>query len=145
MLSNAGVLNRACVMAQITCSCGCLTTGNTFLSGSKNNATPVCWLWFYMSKNNDCITFDSKKITSRPVSNGYWIGPGDGYDGALNGNYQDTEAALIIANKLGEQGYKYHTDFTFVTLGLDGVVLYFYNKQAETYAVMQWDLLTRQW
>ena len=92
---------------------------------------------------DNSITFDSKKITDRPISNGYWLGPGDGYEGALNGNYQDTEAAMIISNRLGEAGYKYTTDFTFVTLGLDGVVLHFYNKEAETFAVLQWDLLTR--
>ena len=79
------------------------------------------------------------------MSNAYWLGPGDGYEGALNGNYQDTEAALIISNRLGEAGYKYHTDFTFITLGLDSVVFHFYNKEAETFAVLQWDLLTRPW
>jgi hypothetical protein len=98
-----------------------------------------------MQKADDNITFDSRKITSRPVNNGYWIGPGDGYEGALNGNYQDTEAALIISNRLGEAGYKYNTDFLFVTLGLDGVVLHFYNPEAKTFALLQWDLLTRQW
>jgi hypothetical protein len=98
-----------------------------------------------MQKTDENITFDSKKITNRPVNNGYWIGPGDGYEGALNANYQDVEAALIIANRLGQQGYQYHTDYTFVTCGLDGVTLYFYNKEAATFAILQWDILTRQW
>jgi hypothetical protein len=92
---------------------------------------------------NDTITFLSKKLTSRSSNSGpqLWYGPGDPYNDvpdvkALNANYQDVEAALIICNNLGRAGYKYYDDFYFVTCGSDSVTIQFVNPEAMTYAAM---------
>ena len=77
------------------------------------------------------IKFKTKYITNRST-----------YDrsameaGALNANYQDTEAAIHISNRLGEAGYEYHKDFYFITCYAGTVVLEFYNKECASTAAM---------
>jgi hypothetical protein len=91
-----------------------------------------------MSKKPLILEFPSKALTKRPVSNSYAIGPGDYVEGgALNANYQDVEAACIICNAMGEAGYRYNVDFTFLTCGLDKVHIQFHNSEAAAFAAMR--------
>jgi len=91
-----------------------------------------------MSKKPLILEFPSKALTKRPISNGYMIDPGDWIEGgALNANYQDVEAACIICNAMGEAGYRYGEDFTFLTCGLDKVSIQFSNNEAATFAAMR--------
>ena len=91
-----------------------------------------------MSKKPLILEFPSKSLTKRPISNGYMIDPGDYIEGgALNANYQDVEAACIICNAMGEAGYKYGEDFTFLTCGLDKVHIQFNNNEAAAFAAMK--------
>jgi hypothetical protein len=75
------------------------------------------------------IYFNSSLITDRSQYN-----PNVPEGGALNGNYQDVEAAIYISNRLGEAGYKYHIDFYFINCGIGAVVLEFYNKECASSA-----------
>jgi hypothetical protein len=89
------------------------------------------------------LTFLSKKFTSRSCNDGdqLWFGPGDPYNAepkALNANYRDVEATIIICNLLGQAGYKYLEDFYFVTCGLERVTIHFFNKQAMLHAALVW-------
>jgi len=91
-----------------------------------------------MSKKPLILEFPSKSLTQRPISNGYMIDPGDwSYGGALNANYRDVEAACIICNAMGEAGYKYGEDFTFLTCGLDKVHIQFNSNEAAAFAAMK--------
>jgi hypothetical protein len=91
-----------------------------------------------MSKKPLILEFPSKLLTQRPPSNSYVIDPGDYVEGgALNANYQDVEAACIICNAMGEAGYKYNVDFTFLTCGLDRVHIQFHNSEAAAFAAMR--------
>jgi hypothetical protein len=90
-----------------------------------------------MSKKPLILEFPSKALTKRPISNGYMVDPGDWIFGALNANYQDVEAACIICNAMGEAGYRYGVDFTFLTCGLDKVHIQFNNNEAATFAAMR--------
>jgi len=91
-----------------------------------------------MSKKPLILEFPSKSLTQRPVSNGYMIDPGDYVEGgALNANYQDVEAACIICNALGEAGYRYGEDFSFLTCGLGKVNIQFHNNEAAAFAAMK--------
>jgi hypothetical protein len=85
------------------------------------------------------LEFPSKLLTNRPAAgSSYMIDPGDwSYDGALNANYRDVEAACIICNAMGEAGYRYNVDFTFLTCGLDKVHIQFHNKEAAAFAAMR--------
>ena len=66
------------------------------------------------------------------------IDPGDYVEGgALNANYQDVEAACIICNALGEAGYRYGEDFSFLTCGLGKVNIQFNNNEAAAFAAMK--------
>jgi hypothetical protein len=97
-----------------------------------------------MSKKPLILEFPSKSLTQRPISNGYMIDPGDYIEGgALNANYQDVEAACIICNAMGEAGYRYNVDFTFLTCGLGKVTIEFTNKEAATYAAMKLKFLPK--
>jgi hypothetical protein len=97
-----------------------------------------------MSKKPLILEFPSKSLTQRPISNGYMIDPGDYIEvGALNANYQDVEAACIICNAMGEAGYRYNVDFTFLTCGLGKVHIEFKNKEAATYAAMKLPVLPK--
>lgn len=75
--------------------------------------------------------FKSRDITDRST---YDKNAPEG--GALNGNYQDVEAAIYISNQLGTAGYYYNTDFYFINCGIGIVVLEFYNKECATTAAM---------
>jgi hypothetical protein len=91
-----------------------------------------------MSNKSITLEFPSSSLTQRPVSNGYSFGPGDYVEGgALNANYRDVEAACIICNAMGEAGYRYGVDFTFVTCGLDKVQMHFTSSEAATHAAMK--------
>jgi hypothetical protein len=91
-----------------------------------------------MSKKPLILEFPSKALTQRPVSNGYIFGPGDYVEGgALNANYQDVEAACIICNAMGEAGYRYGIDFSFLTCGLGKVHIEFHSKEAAAHAAMR--------
>ena len=91
-----------------------------------------------MSKKPLILEFPSATLTKRPVSNSYAIGPGDYVEGgALNANYQDVEAACIICNAMGEAGYRYGVDFSFLTCGLGKVQIHFANKEAAAHAAMR--------
>ena len=92
-----------------------------------------------MSKKPLILEFPSKTLTQRPVAGpSYMIDPGEwAYGGALNANYQDVEAACIICNAMGEAGYKYGVDFTFLTCGLDKVHIQFHNSEAAAFAAMK--------
>jgi len=84
------------------------------------------------------LDFPSASLSKRPISNGYFIDPGDYIEGgALNANYRDVEAACIICNAMGEAGYRYGVDFTFLTCGLDKVSIHFSNNEAATFAAMR--------
>lgn len=85
------------------------------------------------------LHFSSESLTERPTNSGqYIIDPGEwAYDGALNANYRDVEAACIISNVMGEAGYRYDIDFIFLTCGLDKVSILFKNSEAATYAAMK--------
>jgi len=97
-----------------------------------------------MSKKPLILEFPSASLTQRQPSNGYMIDPGDWIEGgALNANYRDVEAACIICNAMGEAGYRYGVDFTFLTCGLDKVHIEFTNKEAATYAAMKLKLLPK--
>jgi len=88
-----------------------------------------------MSKKPLILEFPSKALTTRTR---YKTGP-EYLDelGALNANYQDVEAACIICNAMGEAGYKYGEDFTFLTCGLDKVNIQFHNNEAAAFAAMK--------
>lgn len=91
-----------------------------------------------MSKKPLILEFPSTALTQRQPSNSYMIDPGDYVEGgALNANYRDVEAACIICNVLGEAGYKYNVDFTFLTCGLDKVNIQFHNTEAAAFAAMK--------
>jgi hypothetical protein len=75
--------------------------------------------------------FQSKYITDRSQ---YDRNAPEG--GALNGNYQDVEAAIYISNRLGESGYSYNKDFYFINCGIGAVVLEFYNRECATAAAL---------
>jgi hypothetical protein len=91
-----------------------------------------------MSKKPLILEFPSKSLTQRPVSNSYMIDPGDYVEGgALNANYQDVEAACIICNAMGEAGYRYGVDFTFLTCGLGKVNIQFNDGEAAAFAAMK--------
>jgi len=91
-----------------------------------------------MSKKPLILEFPSVALTKRPVSNSYAFGPGDYVEGgALNANYQDVEAACIISNAMGEAGYRYGVDFTFLTCGLGKVHIEFHSKEAAAHAAMR--------
>ena len=91
-----------------------------------------------MNKKPLILEFPSKALTDRPISNGYALGPGDYIEGgALNANYQDVEAACIICNSMGEAGYRYNVDFTFLTCGLGKIHIEFYSKEAAAHAAMR--------
>jgi hypothetical protein len=91
-----------------------------------------------MSKKPLILEFPSKALTNRDKTWGYMIDPGDHVEGgALNANYRDVEAACIICNAMGEAGYKYGEDFTFLTCGLDKVHIQFNNNEAATFAAMR--------
>lgn len=93
-----------------------------------------------MSKKPLILEFPSKALTQRPVSRGYLLGPGDWVGeegGALNANYRDVEAACIICNAMGEAGYRYGVDFSFLTCGLDKVNIQFHNDEAAAFAAIK--------
>ena len=91
-----------------------------------------------MSKKPLILEFPSKSLTQRPISNGYAIDPGEYIEGgALNANYQDVEAACIICNAMGEAGYRYNIDFTFLTCGVGKAHIHFLNKEAAAHAAMR--------
>jgi len=91
-----------------------------------------------MLKKPLILEFPSKALTNRDKTWGYMIDPGDHVEGgALNANYQDVEAACIISNAMGEAGYRYNVDFTFLTCGLGKVNIQFHNKEAAAFAAMR--------
>ena len=88
-----------------------------------------------MLKKPLILEFPSKALTDRTRYN---TGPEyNGEGGALNANYQDVEAACIICNALGEAGYRYGEDFSFLTCSLDEVHIQFNNNEAAAFAAMK--------
>ena len=99
-----------------------------------------------MLKKPITLNFPSKSLTKRAVNDWSYIVDHGGpvYEGsALNGNYQDVEAACIICNALGEAGYRYGKDFAFETCGLDKVSIIFFDEGAATYAAMKLPVLPK--
>lgn len=75
------------------------------------------------------IAFDSRKITNRLPWN-----PNVVEGGALNANFQDVEATVIVADSLASHGWRYQKDWYFKTCGLSQVVLEFYNEECAAQA-----------
>jgi hypothetical protein len=82
------------------------------------------------------MNFASTLITNRDYYN-----PNEYEGGALNANYKDVEAALIITSRLSNLGYEYKTDFYFVTCGFNRVKLEFYNEKcaADAFIIFEGD------
>lgn len=77
------------------------------------------------------IFFNSKSITDRSKYDDTRMS-----GGALNANYQDVEASIVICTRLGQAGYSYKEDFYFITCGIGAVVLEFYNEECATAAAL---------
>ena len=74
------------------------------------------------------VTLQIDKLSNRDR----YIGESTGTSvegGALNANYRDVDALVVVSNYLGELGYKYQKDWSWETVGLDEVELLVKDKK----------------